>query len=224
MAAAWDDYQRNYAELVKTAHEKQEKQLLAAFDQAIAGLRATNEKTLEIALAGKQKEAAEAFVKSSMPAMEVVNEAAEKLVACRRRHEAEQAAAAAAFASRIQWVLVFSSAGAFALAIAISVLITCGITGPIRKSLDFARTVAQGDLAKKLDISQRDEIGQLAGASTELPTTSAKSCVPSARTPLPSLGPPANSRPPPPSWPAAPGRPLPSRLPRPPRPKRCPLT
>ncbi|PLX20083.1 MAG: hypothetical protein C0599_09750 [Salinivirgaceae bacterium] len=49
-------------------------------------------------------------------------------------------------------------------AMIISFIITRGITLPVRKGLDFARKIADGDLTTELNITQNDEIGQLAQA------------------------------------------------------------
>ena len=46
----------------------------------------------------------------------------------------------------------------------VSMIIHRSITAPLRKTADFARTMAAGDLSQKLDIDQRDEIGALAQA------------------------------------------------------------
>ena len=46
----------------------------------------------------------------------------------------------------------------------IAFFITRAITKPIFMGVKFAETVADGDLTKTLDITQKDEIGQLAGA------------------------------------------------------------
>ncbi len=49
--------------------------------------------------------------------------------------------------------------------------ITKSITRPLRKSVDFTRAVAGGDLNYHLDIDQKDEVGQLAGALNSMVTT-----------------------------------------------------
>ncbi|MGE4560372.1 MAG: methyl-accepting chemotaxis protein [Desulfobulbus sp.] len=46
----------------------------------------------------------------------------------------------------------------------IAFFITRAITKPVSMGVKFAETVAEGDLTKSLDITQKDEIGQLAGA------------------------------------------------------------
>ena len=50
------------------------------------------------------------------------------------------------------------------VAIILSVVITLGITRPLRKGVVFATGVAEGDLDRKLEVEQKDEIGVLADA------------------------------------------------------------
>ncbi len=53
---------------------------------------------------------------------------------------------------------------AIVLIVATAITIALSITRPMRKAVEFAKTVADGDLTKRLDIAQRDEIGDLAKA------------------------------------------------------------
>ena len=61
-------------------------------------------------------------------------------------------------------VLVVGLLAALALGVAVAAFLTRGITGPVRKGVDFASAMAKGDFTKDLDIDQRDEIGNLAAA------------------------------------------------------------
>ena len=49
-----------------------------------------------------------------------------------------------------------------------AVLITRAITGPVHKGLVFAKELAGGDLAARIDVDQKDEIGALAAALTDM--------------------------------------------------------
>jgi methyl-accepting chemotaxis protein len=46
----------------------------------------------------------------------------------------------------------------------IGVIVIRAVTGPLEKSVEFARFIAAGDLTVKLDIDQKDEMGELASA------------------------------------------------------------
>ena len=60
--------------------------------------------------------------------------------------------------------ILVCSVAALLLGIASALLITMAITGPVRKGVDFAIAMAQGDFTHDLDIDQKDEIGALASA------------------------------------------------------------
>ncbi|MEF2229931.1 MAG: methyl-accepting chemotaxis protein [Pseudodesulfovibrio sp.] len=47
-------------------------------------------------------------------------------------------------------------------------IIARGIIGPLKKGIEFAQTVASGDLTATVDLSQDDEVGQLAAALTSM--------------------------------------------------------
>ena len=49
-----------------------------------------------------------------------------------------------------------------------AVLITRAITGPVHKGLLFAKELAEGNLAAHIDVHQKDEIGALAAALTDM--------------------------------------------------------
>ncbi len=49
-----------------------------------------------------------------------------------------------------------------------AVLITRAITGPVHKGLVFAKELAGGNLAARIDVDQKDEIGALAAALTDM--------------------------------------------------------
>ena len=49
-----------------------------------------------------------------------------------------------------------------------AIIITRGISGGIRKSVDLAKAISCGDLSKSMEIDQKDEIGELASAMNNL--------------------------------------------------------
>jgi methyl-accepting chemotaxis protein len=65
--------------------------------------------------------------------------------------------------SQLSIRLIFLALAAAVLAAgAIAFLIARGIVVPMRKAIQFSRAVAEGDLTRRLEISQTDEVGQLA--------------------------------------------------------------
>ncbi len=54
------------------------------------------------------------------------------------------------------------------LGLLVAWLITRGITGPVRKGVAFAASMAEGDLTARIDLDQHDELGQLAAALSSM--------------------------------------------------------
>jgi methyl-accepting chemotaxis protein len=66
--------------------------------------------------------------------------------------------------------VVVLSVVAILLGIFLAVVIARGILGPLRKGVDFARTVASGDLSADIAVAQKDEVGMLAEAMMQMVT------------------------------------------------------
>lgn len=64
--------------------------------------------------------------------------------------------------------VLYISLAAFAVAVFLAYIIARGITGPMIKGISFAETLSRGDLTSSIDISQKDEIGQLADALNKM--------------------------------------------------------
>jgi len=64
-------------------------------------------------------------------------------------------------------VMIFSVVSVI-LGVFLAWVIAKGIIGPLRKGMDFAGIIATGDLRAKVDISQNDEVGQLADSLTNM--------------------------------------------------------
>ncbi len=60
-------------------------------------------------------------------------------------------------------VIVFSGVSVV-LGVLLAWLIAKGIIGPLRKGMDFAEVVSNGDLTATVDLDQKDEVGQLAAS------------------------------------------------------------
>lgn len=59
------------------------------------------------------------------------------------------------------WITAEVAGFAAVLALILSVLVTRSITRPIHRAVDIANTVAAGDLTSKIEVTTKDELGQL---------------------------------------------------------------
>ncbi|MEO2047634.1 MAG: methyl-accepting chemotaxis protein [Pirellulales bacterium] len=70
-----------------------------------------------------------------------------------------------AFLVNLEWGLLAVGVAMCAL---LGIVITRAITGPVKKAVEFAQQIAEGDLSQQVDIDQADEIGDLAKALNEM--------------------------------------------------------
>lgn len=54
------------------------------------------------------------------------------------------------------------------IGVILAIILTNMITSPLKKGVEFAKTLANGDLNAKVDVQQKDEIGELADALTQM--------------------------------------------------------
>ncbi len=69
---------------------------------------------------------------------------------------------------RIQAISITGMTIGVILALFLGVILTLGITRPVTKAVAFARKMAAGELDEELDIDQKDEVGTLARAMSEM--------------------------------------------------------
>ncbi len=67
-------------------------------------------------------------------------------------------------------VLMIVASLSILMGVLLGVIITRGITGPLSKGVNFAKAIADGDLSAKIDIDQKDEVGVLSSALSEMAT------------------------------------------------------
>ncbi|MGE4267292.1 MAG: methyl-accepting chemotaxis protein [Deferribacterales bacterium] len=93
----------------------------------------------------------------------MVNAAREAGDATNKENTASTEAMLAAFKS-VTTMIIIIILGAVIIGIIAAIVITKGITGPVSKGVGFAIELSGGNLDAKLDIDQKDEVGQLAEA------------------------------------------------------------
>ena len=86
----------------------------------------------------------------------------------RHRPAPASGSAEAGFLDRVSRALLLSALGAAALALLLSLLLTRYLARPLRELATAARRVATGDLAQRVPIRSRDEVGALAAAFNEM--------------------------------------------------------
>jgi len=80
----------------------------------------------------------------------------------------ETAAQAKQSGQNLVMILIILSVAAAALAVFLTLYISSLIDKPIKEMVEAAESIAEGDVNRQIEVSSRDEIGQLAGAFTRM--------------------------------------------------------
>jgi methyl-accepting chemotaxis protein len=72
------------------------------------------------------------------------------------------------------WLMLIIAVVGIAAIIVVAIFFTRSMLKPIQKGVNFAKQMAGGDLTHKLEVEQKDEIGELAEALTNMQTSLAK--------------------------------------------------
>jgi methyl-accepting chemotaxis protein len=159
--AARSAYDEAWKELQKLPASEQGEAIRARIDAAKTTARALNSRFLELALNHRDKEARELLMANGAPANEAWQAALDENIHMQteaNERDAQSAEASNIFAIKLTLVL---SALAIILMIAAGVVMTRGITRPLRQAVSVAEAVASGDLSSKIEVTTRDETGQL---------------------------------------------------------------
>ena len=161
LAAARVRYGKAKKTFLETELNEQEKALLAKLDASIASTKPKVDKTVELRLAGSRAESAENMTRHSGPGTAAAIGIIDEIVAFEKEQARQTATdAKAAYASARNQVLAISLLAMLA-GILVAWFITRSIIRPIRAAVKVAETVASGDLSSTIDVSRRDEMGQL---------------------------------------------------------------
>lgn len=132
-----------------------EKELASVFDRAKAETQRVRELYAQI-----RAESMGACTVDMEKAQSILNKLIEK--------QTDASSAAVRSARRKAWVLTVVTAAAAVVAVILGIILTGGITGPLSQGVDFALSVRQGNLSKRLQVKTSDEAGQLASALNDM--------------------------------------------------------
>jgi methyl-accepting chemotaxis protein len=154
-------YKEGIERIKKLEINDEGKKLITDVEEAIAAARDADNKSLELAKAGKAAEAAAYFASTARPAIMKVNERADVLVKYqegRSKFRLEEADKAGTSTSILLFVI-----GALAIVIGsfLGIAISRSITRPVAKALEMMGEMAKGHLGMRLNLEQKDEIGEM---------------------------------------------------------------
>ncbi len=102
-----------------------------------------------------------ALMKQGEETENVMVEAAREAMKTSEDARADQKAKMESQISRANYVLLLSSIVALLLGAVLALLTTLAITSPLRVAVDAANKLAEGDVAVEINVTSRDELGQL---------------------------------------------------------------
>ncbi len=145
------------------------KELIEALKQNVGIARGANDKVVELAQAGSSQSANTLLV-ASMQISDMLAGACGEMV----KYQVERTGVAAKEARttfiRARYVLLIIGAVVFAFAIFLASFLARSIAKPLSEGVSVAHRIAEGDLTTNIEITSRDETGQLLGAMKEMVT------------------------------------------------------
>ncbi|HYA40328.1 MAG TPA: methyl-accepting chemotaxis protein [Syntrophobacteraceae bacterium] len=163
-----DRYKKRIEELKPSLVTETGRERLASIEKAIADAREWNNKAVTLSMAGNDDEAFKVYSEQCFVYMDKVYLAVEEMMAWRVSQLDLSEREAASVCSSMRLMFIIGGVVAVALAIVLSFFITRSLVGPVRQGLNFAGTMAKGDMTQTLDVSQKDEIGDLAAALNQM--------------------------------------------------------
>ena len=152
----------------KTILTDEGRKLFEEFKKSREGYAQIIERVTPLAMADKDKEALEILKTDGKKAAFHEQDTLDKLQETKLKQAKltdEENGKVAQTATRL--MIGLSIAGAI-MAVLLGLFISNIISNPLRKGVLFAQAVAAGDLTQKIDLDQKDEIGQLAQALNEM--------------------------------------------------------
>jgi len=144
------------------------KEILERMQQNLEEGKRENSRIIELARAGRYRQAAEIFLETSRTTGAGVHQVCSELVG----YEKEDAAASYLAATRTyrftSFMFVIIGLMVLATASAAAILLTKSITAPLKQGVYVARQLGNGDLSVDIDASGTDETGRLLRAMKEM--------------------------------------------------------
>jgi methyl-accepting chemotaxis protein len=162
---------KEYLEALTASASAAEKPALQAVEESRAAYVPLEDEFLREIGAGQLKEAKELLLERMRPAQLAYLDALGKFAVLLKNQVKEQADALAASYRSTRTLLIALSLGAVAIACLLAYLITRGIRNPLLKVIAHFQEMRQGNFKGEIEVTSRDEIGQVLGALKETQQT-----------------------------------------------------
>ncbi len=145
-----------------------EKEIVREWEQVFAAYVQARPQFFALLDAGKLEEAKEFRARETNPPAAKAVAALARLNELQRKIGAEKNQAVSAAAKTSIWLLLGLAGLALTLGATLSIVISRSISRPLQKVVSHTREAAAGDLTGRLEVTTRDELGQMAGSLNEM--------------------------------------------------------
>ncbi|VVE19618.1 methyl-accepting chemotaxis protein [Pandoraea commovens] len=140
------------------------KELIASLRKHNDAFQTSRNKIIADLNADQRADAIGLVEREALPALDTMQAEAADLVKLQQKIVDDTGAATAADIAFAKWLLVALGAVAAVVGIGAAYSVTRSITRPIARAVEVAERVAQGDLTSRIEVTSRDETGQLMAA------------------------------------------------------------
>ncbi|VVE27125.1 chemotaxis protein [Pandoraea aquatica] len=140
------------------------KELIASLRKHNDAFQASRNKVIADLNADQRADAIGLVEREALPTLDAMQAEAADLVTLQQKIVDDTGAATAADIAFAKWLLVAIGVIATVIGIGAAYSVTRSITRPIARAVEVAERVAQGDLTSRIEVTSRDETGQLMAA------------------------------------------------------------
>jgi methyl-accepting chemotaxis protein len=159
--SAMDNFMTDYEKTITTDRDRQ---LFEAVKSSRTAYMASFDQVLALSTDLKNKEALSMIDRQLEPLHATLQQAMDAEVAFNKAGSTEAGNAIEGAVSSAKVGVLVGLASALLFAITIALLVIRSITRPLGKAVDLVGKVAQGDLSNKLEVTSKDELGQMIAA------------------------------------------------------------
>ncbi|TWJ26464.1 HAMP domain-containing methyl-accepting chemotaxis protein [Geobacter argillaceus] len=161
-----DGYNEAYKKLEEMTPKDDKKayEMIAKVKEAGDSARSMNNRVIELAMAGKEEEAAGVMMKEARPLVRKWLDNIDEVVKFQHERNTIRYEEALKAYQNARSLMLFIGAAAIVLAGLVAVFLTRSITKPLVEAVDVSNRLAEGDLTVKIESHSTDETGQLLAA------------------------------------------------------------
>ena len=165
------NYRKSLEFLEKTTHTEEGKKILNEFQEAIKDAAASNNKIIELAKAGNNKEAQELYNKETIPKLDRLYNALDSVVKFQYDGLHKRTEEIKFTIAELTTVVAIITLLSIIVAVVFSTLISRSVRKPVTELQGVLEKVAQGDLSVDIKVESNDEIGMIAQSVNEAITS-----------------------------------------------------